>query len=65
MEKLLLSPQDVADLLSVSRSYVYQLIATGDIPSIMLGTKKKGGRRVVPADLQAWIDKHRSGPERA
>jgi excisionase family DNA binding protein len=37
--KLLLRPVEVAAMLSISRSSVYELIAAGDIPSIKLGDR--------------------------
>lgn len=44
--KLLLRPEEVAEALGISKSKAYQLIRSGDLPSIVL----KGGRLVrVPA----------------
>ena len=43
MEKLVYSIQEVADLLGISRSYAYELVRRGTIPSLELGKK-----RVIP-----------------
>jgi len=51
-QRLLLRPTEVADLISVSRSRAYELIADGTLPSIRMG-----GSVRIPADaLRAWID---------
>lgn len=43
---------DAADLLSVGRSKIKRLVATGELPTI-----KHGGRRVVAvADLQEYVN---------
>lgn len=49
--RLLLRPSEVAEALGVGRSKVYELIATGAIPSITLG----GCVRVPLEPLRAWI----------
>jgi len=38
MEKVLLRPTEAADLISVSRSKMYQLIAARQIPSVRVGS---------------------------
>jgi excisionase family DNA binding protein len=51
MEKLLLRPVEVADLLGLGRSKIYELLASGAIPSVRIGASIR-----VPADgLRAWI----------
>lgn len=51
MEKLLLRPAEVAELLGIWRTRAYDLISGGIIPSIRLGKSFR-----VPADsLRAWI----------
>jgi excisionase family DNA binding protein len=50
--RILLKPSEVADALAVSRSYAYALMASGEIPTVTIG----GSRRVVLADLNAWIE---------
>jgi len=50
-DRLLLRPSEVADALGVGRSKAYELIASGVIPSIRLGSSVR-----VPADaLRTWI----------
>lgn len=51
MDRLLLRPTDAAELISVSRSRIYELIAAGTLPSIRIGSSV----RVPVAALQAWI----------
>ncbi len=55
MESLLLTPGDAAELLSISRSSAYEMIASGELPSIKL----RGRTRIPRADLERWIDKQR------
>jgi excisionase family DNA binding protein len=45
MEKLLLTPEQAAEMLSIGRSKLYELLATGELASIRLG-----GCRRVPTD---------------
>ena len=51
-EKLLLKPAEAAEVIGVSRSRAYELIGSGQIPSIRIG----GSVRVPVAALRAWID---------
>ena len=53
MEKLLLRPHEVAQLLDVGRSKVYALIAEGEIPSVRLG----GSVRVPTQKLLEWLSR--------
>lgn len=39
-EKLLLPVEEVAHLLSVNRSTVYDMLARGDLPSVKLGRRR-------------------------
>jgi excisionase family DNA binding protein len=48
----LLTVEAAAGLLSVSRSFVYQLITKGELPSVRIG----GCRRVDAAALRQWLD---------
>lgn len=45
MEKLLLTPEEAAEVLSLSRSRVYALMCAG-----LLGSVKIGGSRRIPAE---------------
>ena len=50
----LLKPNEVATLLSVSRSFAYQLLQTGAIPVVRLGR----ACRVRPQDLETYIQQN-------
>jgi excisionase family DNA binding protein len=54
----LLKPTEVARRLGVSRTWLYAAAKDGRIPSIRIGGPE-GPLRVVPADLDAWIDEAR------
>jgi excisionase family DNA binding protein len=49
--KLLLTPQEAAEALSINRSTLYILLMRGEIPSIMIGR----ARRIPVSALQEWI----------
>jgi excisionase family DNA binding protein len=56
VDKLLLKPEEAAEVLSIGRSEVYELIGTGELASVRIGT----GRR-VPADaLVEFVTRLRS-----
>jgi prophage regulatory protein len=51
MERLLLKPMEVTQVLGIGRSLVYELIARKEIPSVRLGRCIR-----VPADsLKRWL----------
>jgi excisionase family DNA binding protein len=51
MEKLLLRPVEAAEAIGISRSKIYELLASGDLPSVRIGTSVR-----VPVEaLRAWI----------
>lgn len=50
----LLSPNEVADALHVSRRTVDRMIRDGRIPAIKLG-EKNSSVRIDPVELLAWI----------
>lgn len=59
MEKLVYSIQEVADLLGISKSYAYELVRRGVIPTLELGTK-----RVIPKErFIAWVNKNKDEKE--
>ncbi len=59
MEKMLLTPRDVAESLNLGRSRTYELIASGDLPSIRIGRSIR-----IPADaLKQWIEKQQADLE--
>jgi len=51
MERILLKPTEVAELLGIGRSKSYELIGSGIIPSIRIGSSV----RVPMESLRAWI----------
>ena len=52
MERLLLRPSEGAQVVGLSRSKFYELLSSGQIPSITIGK----ARRVVAEDLRAWVE---------
>jgi excisionase family DNA binding protein len=55
MEKLLLSAEDVAEALTISRTRVYEILAAGELFSVKLGKV----RRIPRESLNEYIDKLR------
>lgn len=51
MEKLLLTPDDAAHVLSIGRSKLYELLATGALRSVRIGTS----RRIPLEALAAYV----------
>ena len=49
--KLLLTPQEAAAVLSINRSTLYALLMRGEIPSILIGR----ARRIPVQVLEEWI----------
>lgn len=51
MDKLLLRPVEAAEAIGIGRSKVYELIASGELPSVRIGASVR-----VPVEaLRAWI----------
>jgi excisionase family DNA binding protein len=51
MDKLLLRPVEAAELIGIGRSKMYELLGTGELPSVRIG----GSVRVPLDELRAWI----------
>jgi excisionase family DNA binding protein len=51
MDRLLLRPVEAAEAIGIGRSKVYELLASGELPSIRIG----GSVRVPVDALRAWI----------
>lgn len=51
VERMLFRPAEAAQAIGVSRSRVYELINSGEIPSLKVG----GVRRVPVEKLREWI----------
>jgi len=56
MEKLLLCPAEVAELLSISKSKLYGLLSRGELESVQVGRC----RRVPAKALQKYLDRLQS-----
>ena len=52
MERLLLTPEDAADLLSIGRSKLYELIGDGQLSSVRIGAS----RRVPMSALVEFVE---------
>jgi excisionase family DNA binding protein len=51
MDKLLLRPVEAAEAIGISRSKIYELLASGELPSVRIGASVR-----VPVEaLRAWI----------
>jgi excisionase family DNA binding protein len=58
MEKLLLRPNEAAEIVGIGRATIYALIKSGEIPSVRIG-----GSVRIPADaLKQWV--HRKGRDK-
>ena len=57
MRRLLMRPAEVVDLLGISRTKVYALIASGELPSMKVGESV----RVPVAALQRWLEERVPG----
>jgi excisionase family DNA binding protein len=53
MDKILLRPAEAAELLGVSRSKVYQLLAVGTLPRVRVGLSL----RIPTKALQRWVER--------
>jgi excisionase family DNA binding protein len=52
MDKLLMNPKEAAEMLSISRSKLYELLAAGTLPSVRID----GCRRISVDVLRAYVD---------
>jgi len=57
MQGRLLKAEEVAQTLNICRSFAYQLMRTGQIPCIHIGSS----RRVQPRDLEQFISENTHG----
>lgn len=53
MDKLLLSPEEAAELLGVGRSTIYDLMRMKVVPSVKIGR----ARRIPSAALQGYVER--------
>ncbi len=54
VEPWVLTPEQVAEALCLSRSTTYRLIETGELPTVRIGRL----RRVRKEDLERWVAEH-------
>ncbi len=47
MDKLLFTTTEAAEMLGLSRSYLYEIMATGELPSITLGRARRIPRQAL------------------
>ena len=59
--RLLLNPQEVADLIGFARGKTYRMIRSGEIPSVRIG----GRLRVPRHALDEWVRSLTAGSSRA
>ena len=58
--RLLVSPKEAADMLSLSLAEVYNLMNAGALASIKIGSRK-GARRIETTELRAFIQRCKDG----
>ena len=62
MDEPLLKPEQVGKMLSISRPYVYKLVATGMLPCVTWQVPGAGPKRKVvrirPEDVRSFQEKH-------
>ena len=51
---------EVAEYLKLSRSRVYRMVKSGEIPHLKIGKSV----RILESDLATWMEENRSSPER-
>jgi len=61
MDRILLRPSEAAELLGLSRSKVYALLASGELPSVKIGV----ATRLPVAELREWLVAKQRGVEDA
>lgn len=55
-QRLLLRPEEAAAILGLGRSTIYELVRTGELPTVHIGRTT----RIPARDLQSWIEQRRS-----
>ena len=58
----LLTTQQVAEILQVSKKAVYQLLYRKRMPYLKFGEGKNGSVRISDKDLRVYIESHRVDP---
>ena len=56
----LLMPKDVGEIIRLKKSAINRLLATGQIPSLLVTDgQKRRAFRVRPSDLEKWLNARR------
>jgi excisionase family DNA binding protein len=55
-QRLLLRPDEVAAILGLGRSTIYELLRAGELPTVHIGR----AARIPARDLQRWIERRSS-----
>jgi excisionase family DNA binding protein len=59
MDRLLVRPTEAAEILGLGRSKVYELLASGELPSVRIGKSIR-----VPLEaLRQWVDARTAGSD--
>ena len=58
MVKLLLKVSEAGEMIGVGRSRMYEMIYTGDIPSIRIGKSIRIPKRA----LESWVEERQGSP---
>jgi excisionase family DNA binding protein len=61
LTEYLMSPNEVRQLLGFGRTYTYQLLATGAIPSVRIGRLRKVRRCDVEQFIEARLEHNEEG----
>ena len=57
MEKILLKPAEAAETLGIGRTRVYEMLASGELPSIRIGRSIR-----IPVNaLNQWVENQQNG----
>jgi prophage regulatory protein len=57
MDRLLLKPSEVTQILGLGRSKVYELLACGQLPAVRIGRCI----RIPRASLEKWVKENETG----
>lgn len=60
-ERICYSIKEVCDMLGMSRQHLNDLMASGELPRVKMGTAKNSAVRIMKDDLYAYIDRYKEG----
>ena len=61
--RLLFSVEEAAELLGIGRTFMFQLVATGEIDSLKIGKKRKIPRDAIDGYIRRLRSEHAAGSE--